>query len=125
MAATTGTPRVSSLRRSALIVLDLGEGLAGVLRGDLDDALEVATGEEGLLAGGDHHAGDRILLGDKAFDGLVHGLLVVLVHHVGPAGGVVEGQRDDAVGILVPLNGVLCHGFSLSSYIPARLRRAR
>ena len=112
------------LAQVGLDVLDLGERLTGVLRGDRDDALEVTAGEEGLLGAGDDDTGDRILLRLKPFDGLVHGFLVVLVHHVGPTGGVVEGQGDDAVGILVPLNSVLCHGFSLTPLDP-RLRRAR
>ena len=55
-----------------LDVLDGGECLTGILRGDRNDALEVTTGEEGLLARGDHHTGDRILLGDQTFDSLVH-----------------------------------------------------
>jgi hypothetical protein len=106
------------LAQVGLDFLDLGERLTGVLRGDLDDALEVAAGEEGLLRARDDDAGDRTwLLCDKPCQlcyGLVHRLLVVLVHHVGPTGGVVESQGDDAVGILVPLNGVFCHGFSLT-----------
>src|SRR5690606_20227509 len=58
---------------------------------------------------------DRLLLCYKFFHGVVHGFLVVLVHHVGRTGRVVQRQGDDAVGILVPLNSVLCHGFSGSS----------
>ena len=97
------------LAQVGLDALDRCEGLARVLRAEVDHALEVTAGEEGLLRAGDDDAGDRILLGDKAFDGVVHGLLVVLVHHVGRTGRVVQRQGDDAVGILVPLNGVLCH----------------
>ena len=97
-----------------LDALDGAEELACVLRLGLDHALEVTAGEEGLLRAGDDDAGDRILLGDKAFDGVVHRLAVVLVHHVGRAGRVVQRQGDDAVGILVPLNGVLCHGLKPS-----------
>jgi hypothetical protein len=101
IAATTGLPSVS--RR-----------LAGVLRAEVDHALEVTAGEEGLLRAGDDHAGDRILLGDKAFDRVVHRLLVVLVHHVRRPGRIVERQGDNAIGILVPLNCVLCHGLKPS-----------
>ena len=94
--------------------LDGVERLAGVLRAEVDHALQVTAGEEGLLRAGDDHAGDRILLCHKAFDGVVHGLGVVLVHHVGRAGRVVQRQGDDAVGVLIPLNGVLCHGLKPS-----------
>ena len=90
------------------------ERLAGVLRTELDHALEVTAGEEGLLRTGDDHTGDRVLLRGKAFHRIVHGFGVVLVHHVRRPGRVVKRQRDDAVGILVPLNGVLCHGLKPS-----------
>ena len=40
--------------------------------------------------------------------------LIVLVHHVGRPGRVVQRQGDDAVGILVPLDGVVCHGLKPS-----------
>ncbi len=91
---------------------DHAEGLTRVLRPQLDHALEITAGEEGLLRAGDHDAGDRILFRDKPFHGVVHGLLVMLVHHVGRTGRVVQRQGDDAVGILVPLDCVLCHGYS-------------
>src|SRR6202011_5828925 len=94
--------------------LDGVECLPGVLGAEFDHALEIAAGEEGLLRTGDDHAGDRILLRDKAFDCLMHGLGVMLVHHVGRPGRVVHRQRDDAVGVLIPLNGVLCHGLKPS-----------
>jgi hypothetical protein len=60
------------LAQVGLDLLHLGEDLAGVLRAGLDHRLEVTPGEEGLLRAGDHHTGDRILLCDKTFDGLVH-----------------------------------------------------
>ena len=89
--------------------LDQIERLPGVIRADVNHALEVTAGEEGLLGAGDHHAGDRILLGDKAIHGLAHRLDVGLVHYVGGPRRVVHGKRDDAVGILVPLNRVVSH----------------
>ena len=90
------------------------DSITGVVRSESDHALQVTTGEEGLLRAGDDHTGDRILLSDKAFDGVVHRLAVVLVHHVGRARRVVQRQGDDAVGILVPLDRVLCHGLKPS-----------
>ena len=93
--------------------LDEIEGLTGILGPDLHHALDVAACEERVLCAGDDDTGDRILLGDKAFDGLAHRLDVGLVHHVCRPGRVVQRQRDDAVVVLVPLNGVLCHDFSL------------
>src|SRR5690606_31559243 len=56
--------------------------------------------------------GDRVLLGLQAVDGLAHRLLVVLVHHVGRTGRIVQRQGDDAVGVFIPLDRVLCHRFS-------------
>jgi hypothetical protein len=41
----------------------------------------------------------------------VHRLLIVLVHHVGRTGRVVQGEGDDAIGILIPCDRVLCHIF--------------
>ncbi len=89
--------------------LDRVEGLPGVFRTGLDHGREVTTGEEGLLGAGDHHSGNRILFGDKAIHRLAHRLDVGLVHDVGRPRRVVHGQRDDAVGILVPLNCVVGH----------------
>ena len=111
------------LAQVGLDELDLGEGLGGVVGADVHHALEVTAGEEGLLRAGDHHTGDRILLCHKPLHGVVHGFLVMLVHHVGRTGRVVQRQGDDAVGILVPLNGVLCH--CCSFLLDARIRLAR
>ena len=98
----------------ALDSFDGVEGLTGVLRSEVDHALQVTAGEEGLLGAGDDDAGDRILFGDKAFDGVVHRFGVMLVHHVGRAGRIVQRQRDDAIGVFIPVNRVLCHSLKPS-----------
>jgi hypothetical protein len=90
-------------------VLDQIEGLSDVLRADLDHALDVTAGEEGLLRGRDNHAGNRIFLSDKAIHRLAHRLDVGLVHDVGRPRRVVQRQRDNAVIVFVPLNGVVGH----------------
>ena len=74
----------------------------------------ITAGKEGLLRTGDHHAGDRMLLRGNAIHGLAHRLDVGFVHYVGRPRRVVHGQCDDAVGIFIPLNGVVCHAIKPS-----------
>nr|VTO99412.1 hypothetical protein BIN_B_01923 [Mycobacterium kansasii] len=107
-----GDHRLAQRLQGAKLPLDCLDGvehIAGVLGPGLHHGLHVTAGEEGLLRAGDHHAGDRILFGDKAIHGLAHRLDVGLVHHVGRPRRVVHGQRDNAVGVLVPLDCIVGH----------------
>ncbi|MCY1278311.1 hypothetical protein D9M70_270340 [compost metagenome] len=106
-----GHHRLAEGFQAAQLALDaqhhLVEGI-GVGLGDLDQLIEVAAGEEGLLGRGDDHAGDAVLLGFEAFDGLAHGLAVHRVHGVGALAGHVHGQDNDIVLAFFVTDGV-CH----------------
>ena len=88
------------------------------------EVVEVAAGEEGLLGGGDDHAGDLVLLGLEPVDGRRHRRHVGGVHRVGRLVGVVERQDDDAVGVLLPADRVAvalpCPRFAQDSRPPTR-----
>ena len=92
----------------AQLALDLTEAfgeLGRLLLGHGEQVVQVATGEEGLLAGGDDDALDVVLLCFEALDGRRHGLGVGPVHGVGALVGVVDGQDDDAVIATLVLDG--------------------
>ena len=94
------------------------EDLVGVVGGRLHHVLEVAAGEEGLLRTRQHDAGDVVDLVEQPLDGRLHRGLVELVHGVGAGRRVVEGQRDDAVGVAVVADGGLgrwCRSWRRSS----------
>src|SRR5205814_7142573 len=87
--------------------------------------------EERLLRAGDDDARDRLLLGLEALDGLADRRAVVGVHGVRRLVRVVEDQRDDAVVVLLPANGVAPRGirprvlmatFGLRPLVTVRLR---
>ena len=67
----------------------------------LHQQLEVAAGEEGLLRAGDDDAGDASSSAYSRSTAARHRRPVELVHRVGAGGRVVQGQGDDAVGVLV------------------------
>jgi hypothetical protein len=77
-----------------------------VLRAGLDQVVEIAAREEGLLGGGDDDAGDGVLLGLQPVDRHTHGVQVVGVHGVGRLVRVVQGQHDDAVVVGLPADRV-------------------
>jgi len=95
--------------QAAQLALDVEDHVVerlGVGLGDLDQLVEVAAGEEGLLRRGDDHPGDGVLLGFQARNGLAHGLAVHRVHGVGALAGHVHGQDDDIVLALFVTDGV-------------------
>src|SRR5207248_1514484 len=83
----------------------LGE-LDRVLRLRLDQVVQVATGEERLLRGRDDDAGDVVLLRFQPVDDDAERLAEVGVHRVRRLLRVVERQHDDAVGVLLPADGL-------------------
>src|SRR6266571_4499550 len=83
---------------------DVVEELLKVLVADLDQVAQVASGEERVLRRGDDHAGQRVLLGDEPVDGRGKRAAERPVHGVGALVGIVHGQRDDAVGVLSPVD---------------------
>ncbi|MCY1535124.1 hypothetical protein D9M68_705150 [compost metagenome] len=109
-----GDHRLAEGFQAAQLALDaqhhLVEGI-GLGLGDLDQLIEVAAGEEGLLGRGDDDPGDAVLLGFQALDGLAHGLAVHRVHGVGALAGHVHGQDDDIVLAFFVTDGV-CHFYS-------------
>ena len=113
----------------AQVGLDLGDAggeLGRVLVGHLGQQLEVAAGEEGVLRRGDDHAGDRVLLGVEPVDACRQRRAEGVVHRVGALARVVQRQRDDAVGVLVPADGVVsCQSDSLHDRSPRPCRRRR
>jgi hypothetical protein len=78
-----------------------GVGLCG-----LAHRVEVAAREERLLRRRDDHAGDVLLVGDERVDTRTHRRDVPLVHRVGAAAGVVEGDDDDPVLAALPADGL-------------------
>jgi hypothetical protein len=103
-----GRDRQTEGLQPAQLALDQGhvreDGVLGLRRG-LDQAAEVATGEEGLLRAGQDDAAEGVLLGLEPVEGLPHRPDVVLVHGVGRRRRVVEGEDDDAVGVGLPADG--------------------
>lgn len=107
------------LDRDAVVV-----DFLGVLGPELDHVLQVAAGEEGLLAGRDDDARDGVLLLDEAVDGRLHRGDVGVVHGVRALVGIVDGEHDDAVGVLLPVDDVLlAHCFK--SPVDPGVRRAQ
>lgn len=114
-AVDRGDYRLAESFEATQVSLDLDAvvvDLLGLLGSDLDHVLEVATGEEGLLAGGDDGTGDGVLLGDQTVDGGLHRRDVRVVHGVCALVGIVDGEHDDAVGVLVPVDDVLISHFA-------------
>ncbi len=94
---------------TAQLALDLEDHLVetlGIGRGDLDQFVEVAAGEEGLLRRGDDDPGDGVLFRLQAVDDLGHGLAVHRVHGVGTLAGHIHGQDDDSVLAFFVADGV-------------------
>jgi hypothetical protein len=120
-AVDRGHHRLAQGLQAAQLALDAQDHVVerlGVGLGDPDQLVEVAAGEEGLLRRGDDHAGDGLLLGLQARDGLAHGLAVYRVHGVGALAGHVDGQDDDIVLALFVTDGV-----SHFSYLRLKLVR--
>ena len=95
--------------QAAQLALDLQDHLVealGLGLGDLDQFIEVAASEEGLLRRGDDHPGDGILFRLQTIDDLAHGLAVDRVHGVGALAGHVHGQHDDIVLAFFVTDGV-------------------
>jgi hypothetical protein len=83
--------------------------LGGGARPGGAELVEVAACEEGLLGGGDHDAGDGVLLGLQPVDRRPERLPEGVVHGVRGLVRVVHGEHDDAVGVGLPLDHVLGH----------------
>ena len=88
------------------------EELLGVGRAGLDHGLEVAAAEEALLGGGQHDALDRVLLGLDAVNGGGEVVDEAGVHRVGAVVGVIHGEGDEAVAVLLPPEHVFAHWLS-------------
>jgi hypothetical protein len=84
--------------QEGLVLLGHGEGFGRI--GDAVHLVDVGAGEELLLARGEDHALDAGVRLD-ARDGLGKGTGEFLVEHVHGTARHVEGQGDDAIGILV------------------------
>ncbi|CAG7606610.1 hypothetical protein E143388_05504 [Rhodococcus opacus] len=97
-----------------LDAVDVRHHRLGLSRAGLQDVVEVAAGEEGLLRGGDHHPGDGVALGGQAVDDLAQGHDEPLVHRVRGLGGVVENEGDDSIGVLLVPNCAVSHAVRFS-----------
>ena len=97
--------RLEPAQQRLVLAHPAGE-LVGGLGRDLLEVVEVAAGEEGLLRAGQDDAGDRVLLGLQALDGLPHRRAEVGVHRVGGLVRVVEDEVDDPVAGVFPADGV-------------------
>ncbi|SST09474.1 Uncharacterised protein [Acinetobacter baumannii] len=99
-AVDRGDHRLAEGLQAPQLALEFEDALVegrGVGLGDLDQLVEIAAGEEGLLRRGQHHAGDPLFLRLQPCDGLRHRLAVDTVHGVGALPGHVHGQDDDVV----------------------------
>ena len=99
-AVDRGDHRLAEGLQAPQLALEFEDALVegrGVGLGDLDQLVEIAAGEEGLLRRGQHHAGDPLFLRLQPRDGLRHRLAVDTVHGVGALPGHVHGQDDDVV----------------------------
>ena len=76
---------------------------------DLDQFVEVATGEKGFLRRGDDHPGNRVFLGVQSGDDAGHCIAVHRVHGVGGLAGHIDGQDDNLILALLIMDGV-SHG---------------
>ena len=85
--------------------------LLGLLGAGLDHGLEVAAAEEALLGGGEDDSLDGVLLGHDAVDRGGEVVDEAGVHRVGAVVGVVHGEGDDAVAVLLPPEHVVAHWF--------------
>ena len=100
--------RLQPAQQRLVLAHPAGE-LVGRLGRDLLEVVEVAAGEERLLGARDDDAGDRVLLGLQALDGLLHRRAEVGVHRVGGLVRVVEDEVDDAVARVLPADRVGGH----------------
>ena len=100
--------RLQPAQQRLVLAHPAGE-LVGRLGRDLLEVVEVAAGEERLLGARDDDAGDRVLLGLEALDGLLHRGAEVGVHGVGGLVRVVEDEVDDPVAGVLPADRVGGH----------------
>ena len=107
--------------QGGLHVLDHGEHSLSVSLSGLGHLLDVATSEEGLLGGGDDDALNRAVLAVADFffqagHGGANVVLESLVHGVDRGIGVIHGDGDDALGVLLPPEHVVVAHFSVSAF---------
>src|SRR5699024_5777313 len=79
-----------------------------------------AAAEEALLRRGQHDTLDRVLLGLDAVDGGREVVDEAGVHRVGAVVGIIHGEGDEAVAVLLPPEHVVAHWFSTPVWLWCR-----